>query len=163
VRLVVASLALAALLVPLSFAGGTESRVFVPGESLGGVRLGMSKAQVLRAWGRRHGVCRECSRTTWYFNERSFEPQGTGVVFERGRVVQAFTVWQPSGWTTPSGLELGEPEGALAESGVVTAERRCEGYEAHVSQGEKVDSVLYVFRGRLWGFGLVRPEKNPCP
>ena len=35
-------------------------------------------------------------RQTWYFNDEPFMPQGTGVVFEKGRVVQAFTVWQPT-------------------------------------------------------------------
>jgi hypothetical protein len=60
--------------------------VLVPGETLGGVRIGMTKAEVGANWGDRRGVCRECRRTTWYFNYRPFQPQGAGVVFERGRV-----------------------------------------------------------------------------
>jgi hypothetical protein len=140
----------------------SEERTFVPGDSLGGVRLGMTKEQVLRKWGKRHGVCRGCARLTWYFNERPFEPRGTGVVFARGRVAHAFTVWQPSRWSATNGLELGDDEGEVAESGLVVDERECAGYEAHVSPGRRGDSVLYVFRGRLWGFGLIRPGGDPC-
>jgi hypothetical protein len=157
-------LAFAVALVLAAGSGGEPlSRVFVPGESLGGVELGMTRAQVLREWGRRHGVCRDCTRTTWYFNQRRFQPQGKAVVFERGRVVQAFTVWQPTGWATPGGLELGDAEGGLAESGLILEERRCVGYDAHVSTDKGADSVVYVFRERVWGFGLVRPGTNPCP
>jgi hypothetical protein len=160
-RLLVAvvAFAVAASSLPAQTTGG---RTFVPGDSLGGVRVGMTKAEVLGKWGKRHGVCRGCPRLTWYFNERPFEPQGTGVVFARGRVVHAFTVWQPSRWSSTNGLELGDDEGKVAESGLVVDERECAGYEALVSRGRRGDGVLYVFRGRLWGFGLIRPGEDPC-
>lgn len=161
-RLVVAFAAFALAASSLG-AQTSGTRTFIPGDSLGGVRLGMTPAQVLRAWGKRHGVCRDCLRATWYFNERRFEPQGTGVVFEQGRVVKAFTVWSPTDWRTRSGLELGDPEGKLADSGLVLEERRCAGYDAYVSEGRRADSAIYVFRGRLWGFGLVTPRSNVCP
>ena len=67
----------------------------------------MTRGRRAATWGKRHGVCQDCADPTWYFNDKPFEPQGTGVVFDDGRVAHAFTVWRPSGWTTPEGLLLG--------------------------------------------------------
>ncbi len=139
-----------------------ERGLFVPGVSLGGVEIGMTQRQVLRAWGTRHGVCRGCARPTWYFNYRPFEPQGAGVVFRRGRVAHVFTLWQPEGWRTADGIELGADEGELGKGLVVFEERRCAGYTAHVASGPSGLSVFYVYDERLWGFGLIRPGANPC-
>jgi hypothetical protein len=136
--------------------------VFVPGVSLGGVELGMTRAGVSRAWGRRHGVCRDCPRETWYFNYRPFEPQGTGVVFHRGRVVHLFTLWKPAGWRTSEGLELGAARGEVGKGLVVRDERTCDGYVAMLAPGPSAESVFYVYDGRLWAFGLIRPGEDPC-
>ena len=122
----------------------------------------MTKREVLRAWGSRRGVCRSCPRTTWYFNYRPFEPEGAGVVFQRGRVAQVFTLWQPDGWRTADGLELGADEGELGKGLVILEERRCSGYTALVGAGESALSVFYVYEERLWGFGLIRPDGDPC-
>jgi hypothetical protein len=139
-----------------------KAGLFVPGKSLGGVTLGMSQANVLRVWGKRHGVCRECARTTWYFNYRPFEPQGAGVAFERGRVVRVFTVWRPDGWRSGSGLVLGDDAGRISELEGPYREQRCGPYKALVSRTGKVESVFYVFHERLWAFGLMRAGRSPC-
>jgi hypothetical protein len=136
--------------------------LFVPGRSVAGVELGMTRAGVLATWGRRHGVCRDCDERTWYFNEVPFRPQGTGVVFEDGRVAHAFTVWKPEGWTTPEGLELGAPGGEIGETYGELTERRCPGYLALVRDGSRADTAFYVYEDELWGFGLVRPGRSPC-
>ena len=136
--------------------------LFVPGRSLAAVELGMTRAEVLGTWGERHGVCRECAEPTWYFNERPFRPQGTGVVFESGRVVHAFTVWKPSGWTTPEGLDLGAPGGEVGEIYGELAQRRCAGYTALVQEQSGARSVFYVYEDELWGFGLLTPGRSPC-
>lgn len=167
----ISALAAAAAVLALALPGGISSRaalgspndrVFVPGTSLGGVRLGMTKADVLRAWGKRHGVCRDCRRTTWYFNYRPFEPQGTGVVFARGRVAHAFTLWQPDGWRTAGGLALGDDPEAVREAHAVLEERSCDGYTALVARAPLAHSVFYVYRDELWGFGLTEPAGSPC-
>jgi len=136
--------------------------LFRPGRSVAGVELGMTKAQVLARWGDRHGVCRDCTRTTWYFNERPFRPQGMGAVFERGRVVHAFTVWQPEQWRTPEGLELGAPGGEIGATYGELTERRCAGYTALVRDHAASRSVFYVYEDEAWGFGLARAGANPC-
>ena len=158
----VSAVALAAATAEADAARLPERGVFVPGRSLAGARLGMTKADVLRVWGKRHGVCRGCRRTTWYFNYRPFEPEGAGVVFRRGRVVRLFTVWQPAGWRTPGGLVLGDGAGRVTELYGNLARRRCSGYIALVSSRRRAQSVFYVYRGKLWGFGLARPRMSPC-
>jgi hypothetical protein len=136
--------------------------IFRPGESLGGVRLGMTPAQVLDTWGARHGVCRSCRRPTWYFNERPFRPEGTGVVFDEGRVAHVFTVWRPAEWRTPEGLELGQPGGEIGQTYGELTELACSGYTALVRDHPTSRSVFYVFEDELWGFGLTRPGESPC-
>jgi hypothetical protein len=148
----------------VSAVAGAPPRVgrFVPGESLGGVRLGMTTKDVLAAWGKRHGVCRDCPSSTWYFNYRPFQPQGTGVVFDHGRVAQAFTVWRPTGWKTPDGLFLGAESSDVSRIYGSLDKRECTFYSALLGPGRRVTSVFYVFRDKVWGFGLMRPDASPC-
>ena len=72
--------------------------VLVPGRSLGGIRLGMTQPQVERAWGTNYGRCRNCTRTTWYFNYEKYHAQGAAVSFRNGRVDAVWTLWKPDGW-----------------------------------------------------------------
>jgi hypothetical protein len=155
--------ALAALVLVLPAAaepptGGT----FTPGVSLAGVELGLTRSEVLEAWGSRHGVCRDCREPTWYVNERPFEPEGGGVVFEDGRVVHAFTVWQPTGWVTPEGLELGAPAGDIGATYGELAEIDCGDYLALVDNAPEATSAFYVYQGEVWGFGLLSRGRSPC-
>jgi len=66
-RLCAAVAATAALLTPAAAAAPPEAGVLAPGTSLGGVRLGMTKADVRRTWGSSYGRCRDCDR--WYGQE----------------------------------------------------------------------------------------------
>lgn len=138
--------------------GGT----FTPGESLAGVRLGLTQAEVLATWGQRHGVCAACFEATWYFNERPFQPEGAGVVFAGGRVVHAFTVWQPEGWSTPEGLELGVAAGEIGATYGELAEQDCGNYLALVRAEPTAESAFYVYEDEVWGFGLYEPGRSPC-
>ncbi|NUT55556.1 MAG: FUSC family protein, partial [Thermoleophilia bacterium] len=69
---------LLALAVPAA-AAPPGAGVLVPGQSLGGVRLGATKAAVERSWGRAYGICRGCERETWSFNYYAFQPRGAAV------------------------------------------------------------------------------------
>jgi hypothetical protein len=146
-----------------SGAGAAPERgLFAPGERLGDVRIGMTKEQVRRVWGDRYGVCRDCLHTTWYFNYRPFLPQGVGVVFERTRVTQVFTVWQPDGWRTPEGLVLGEPAAEIARTYGPLDRRECGRYYALVETGARAQTAYYVFEDEVWGFALTLPDASPC-
>jgi hypothetical protein len=151
----------AALAAPAVAAAPAEG-VFVPGESLGGLGLGLTKAEVRKRWGSRFGLCRNCARSTWYFNLKPFEPQGAGVEFRRHRVARVFTVWRPLGWHTDDGLELGVQLDELREAVPGLEVRRCDGYEAYLTETGGSTSVYYVYRGRLWGFGLMSQRLSPC-
>jgi hypothetical protein len=156
-----AALCTALALPALAFAP-VRTGVLVPGKSLGSVRLGMTKSEVLSAWGKRHGVCKDCSQQTWYFNYQPFKPQGTGVVFDQGRVSHAFTVWRPIGWKTTEGLFLGAQSSDIARIYGSLDKRECASYDALLLPGKRVTSVFYVFRDKVWGFGLMRPDASPC-
>jgi len=136
--------------------------MFVPGQSLGGVRLGSLQSEVLSIWGKQHGVCTECRTPTWYFNYKPFMPQGVSVTFEKGRVARAFTVWRPTGWKTPDGLFLAADASDVARIYGSLNKRQCARYEALLLPGKKVTSVFYVFRDKVWGFGLMTPDASPC-
>src|SRR5687767_8268793 len=81
-------------------AGPPGAGVLVPGRSLGGLRLGMTLAQVEAAWGRAYGRCRSCARPTLFFNLYAHRPEGAGVELRRGRVSTVFTLWAPGAWQT---------------------------------------------------------------
>jgi hypothetical protein len=154
--------AAAALALPGTAFAPPKKGVLVPQESLAGVRLGMTKDGVLAAWGKRHGVCRGCEEETWYFNYDPFQPQGSGVAFEHGRVARVFTVWRPVGWKTSDGLFLGAPASDVARFYGSLDKRECASYQALRVPGKRVTSVFYVFRDKVWGFGLMKPDASPC-
>jgi hypothetical protein len=161
-RAVAAALVAVALGASAAAAAPPKQGVLVPGRSLGGIRIGMTKADVRLAWGTAFGRCRECLRETWYFNYVRFEPQGAGVIFRRGRVVHVFTIWQPQGWHTANGLTLGAGDYEVTRTYGALQELTCAGYSAFVLRGSRAQTVFYVDGGKLWGFGLTRPESSPC-
>ncbi len=159
--------ALAALLAALALAtsaAGAPPRVgvLVPGERLGGLRIGMTKQDVRRVWGASFGRCRGCKNETWYFNYRPFYPEGAGVAFEGKRVVHVFTLWQPKGWRTAGGLALGAAEAEVTRLHPAAVRQACGRYSALVLYGRRAQSAFYVYQGELWGFGLLRPGATPC-
>jgi hypothetical protein len=158
-----AVLAAALVLVLPAAAEPPTGGTFAPGVSLAGVGLGFSHAEVIDAWGAVHGVCRDCEEPTWYVNERPFQPQGVGVVFEGGgQVVHVFTVWQPEGWSTPESLELGAPAGDIGATYGELAEIDCGDYVALVDNDPEATSAFYVYEDEVWGFGLLRRGREPC-
>lgn len=151
------------LLATVALAGGLpESGTLVPGESLGGLRLGATPARVTAVWGPDHGVCRSCRHTTWYFTYRAFEPQGAGVELRRGRVSALFTLWQPPGWRTPQGLRLGDDASRVTALYGPLPRVRCAGYDALTLRRGRTLTAFYVLRDELWGFGLARAGARPC-
>ena len=160
--LAVAPFVAALVLVLPAAAEPPTGGAFTPGVSLAGVELGLTRAEVLEAWGSRHGVCRDCEEPTWYVNERPFQPEGMGVTFEQGRVAHAFTVWQPEGWVTPEGLELGAQAGDIGATYGELAEIDCGDYLALVDNAPTATSAYYVYEDEVWGFGLLERGRSPC-
>ncbi len=55
--------------------------VLTPGQSLGGVRLGDTQAEVNARWGTRYTLCTVCTRPTWLYTYGSGSPAGAAVSF----------------------------------------------------------------------------------
>jgi hypothetical protein len=149
-------LALAAMTVSLPHAG-----VLVPGRSLGGVRIGERAAEVRAALGA-HGVCTACATATWYFTYAKFTQPGLAVELHGGRVSAVYTLWQPSGWHTRSGLRLGAVEEQVTRLAAPVIPVVCPGYTALVRDSATARTTYYIVGGKLWGFGLMRARTSPC-
>jgi hypothetical protein len=143
-------------------AGLPRAGVLVPGHSLGGIHLGESPGAVRAALGTVYGTCRGCPNRTWYFTYRQFGRHGLAVEFEQGRVSAVYTLWQPHGWHAPHKLRLGAKPLAVHERAGPLRTVVCSGYDALVADSFRARTVYYLYRGRLWGFGLVARGGNPC-
>ena len=136
--------------------------VLVPGQSLGGIELGATGAEVERRWGRAYGVCRGCAAETWYFNYFAFQPRGAGVELRKGRVTAVFTLFQPTGWRTARGLTLGDSVARITSVYGALVRRECGGYAVLELPGRGATTAFYVLDDRLWAFGLIRSGLPLC-
>jgi hypothetical protein len=142
--------------------GLPQHGVVVPGKSFGGLRLGALGAQVEASWGKRHSSCQGCSRPTWYFTYKRFEPQGAGVAFVRGAASSFFTLWSPAGWHTNRGLTIGDQEARITKLYGTLPRAECGTYSALVLRRGGADTQFYVYRGEVWGFGVSSAGAPPC-
>jgi hypothetical protein len=154
VRALLSVLAVAATLPPQG--------VLVPGASLGGVRLGDTRAAVVARWGTGYGVCRGCAATTLYFNVRPYEPSGAAVTFKRGRVVALTTLWSPPGWQTSKGVLVGDNTAGGTSVYGALPRTSCAGYDAFALRTRRAVTAIYVRSDIVWGFGLMRPSQPVC-
>lgn len=139
-----------------------QGGVFVPGKSLGGVRLGATEAQVRTLWGPRAGVCRSCADHTLYFTYGRFERAGAGVEFRRGRAVAVFTLWRPDGWRTDRGVRLGDPTVSLSGVYGTLPRVECGHYHARILRRGASVSAFYVKGDAVWAFGLLSRSARVC-
>jgi hypothetical protein len=117
---------------------------------------------VRATWGRAYGRCRGCERETWYFNYFAFQPRGTGVEFRRGRVSALFTLYQPAGWRTSRGVELGDRvERVTSVYGALTR-LECGDYYALLLPRRGSMTAFYVLEDHVWAFGLLASGAPVC-
>jgi hypothetical protein len=161
-RALLTAAAILALTVAPAAAAPPTAGELVPGESLGGLRLGATKTQVERAWGRAYGICTNCPRETWYFNYFAFEPEGVGTEIRGGRTAALFTLHSPAGWRSRQGLELGAGVAEVRGTYGVLTRFDCNGYYALVLERPRTRTAFYILRERLWAFGLSRPSVGVC-
>jgi hypothetical protein len=136
--------------------------VLVPGQSLGGIELGVTTAELERSWGRAYGVCKGCPQETLYFNYYAFQPSGAGVQLRAGKVAAIFTLYQPAGWHSSRGLRLGDSETRITSIYGALVRRQCVGYSVLVLPGKAATTAFYGLDGRVWAFGLFRPGLPVC-
>lgn len=169
--LAVAALAAVVLATPLVPAAAAAPAllprpgILVPGESLAGIRLGMTKARVRALLGSNRGTCSSCAWETWYFQLRPFEPEGLAVEFQGGRVSFLATLWSPPGWRTQGGIVLGAPEARLDALHANLMLEECPertGYSLLVRRETGATTGYLVVDGKLWGFMLALPRAPLC-
>ncbi len=161
-RLLFVVACLLALAVAPAAAAPPSTGLLVPGTSLGGLALGDTEAEVEAAWGRAYGRCGSCRRETWYFNYFAFQPRGAAVEFRRGRVAAIYTLYQPLGWRTRVGLELGDPVARVTATFGALMRVECGGYYALLLPRRSTTTAFYVLDGRLWAFGLSASGMPVC-
>jgi len=155
--------AVAALLATATAAAELpRTGTLAPGRSLGGIRLGESPEAVRAALGTFYGICRACSRRTWYFTYRPFARQGLAVELADGRVSGIYTLWRPAGWQAPHQLGFGTSVLAVHRLTGASHTVKCRGYESLVRDSAHARTAYYLFDGRLWGFGLFPRGASPC-
>ena len=159
--LLVTLFAAAALAVPAA-AGLPRAGTLVPGQSLGGIRLGESAHAVRAALGRGFGICNDCARPTWYFTYKSLDPHGLAVELVHRRVVAVYTIWQPKGWRATNGLRLGATPLQVHKRAGRLRTIACNGYDALVADRPGSRTAYSLYAGSLWGFGLFRAHWSPC-
>src|SRR5579862_8759256 len=55
----------------------------VPGQSIGGIQIGMTPQQVMQRWGHTYDICDDCGkRLVWLFEYRGSEPLGAAIKFD---------------------------------------------------------------------------------
>jgi hypothetical protein len=134
----------------------------VPGRSLGGIRIGETAKQVRAQLGRDYGVCRGCATTTWYFTYKPFTRSGLAVELARGRVAAVWTIWRPSGWHAAKSLRLGALQEQVDAVAGPLVPLVCAGYDVLTRDDAGIRTAYYIVDGKLWGFGLLRRDANPC-
>lgn len=134
----------------------------VPGVSLGGVQLGESAHAVRATLGTFYGRCTDCVRPTWYFTYKRYDEHGLAVEFTGGRVSAVYTLWEPAGWRSTNGLELGASPLEVHRRVGFLRTITCPGYDALVADGRHARTAYYIYLDGLWGFGLFRRDAEPC-
>jgi hypothetical protein len=162
VRLTLVLACLVALAAPAALAAPPATGLLVPGTSLGGLALGDTEAEVEAAWGRAYGRCRNCPRETWYFNYFAFQPRGAAVEFRQERVAAIYTLYEPTGWRTRIGLELGDPVARVTSTFGALVHVECGGYYALLLVRRGTTTAFYVLDGRVWAFGLLASGIPVC-
>jgi hypothetical protein len=159
---IAAAAAIALTIAGAATAGPPGAGVLVPGRSLGGVRLGMTLAQVEARWGRAYGRCRSCTRPTLYFNMYAFRPEGAGVELRGGRVSAVFTLWAPGAWQATNGLRIGDNAAQATALFGPLPRTSCAGYDALSLRSRRAVTAVYLVSGEVWGFGLLDGAAPIC-
>ena len=159
------------LAAPAAALAGTHREAALPvrgllisGESLGGVSLGDSPADVEATWGTDYTVCTTCRQTTWYFMYPT-KPVGAAVIFDKtDRAIAVFTLGTPFGWRTEKGLPLGDDIHTMTAlyPAPQMAWKACIGYSALSTRNGSTVTSIYTQAEVVYGFALTVPGRSVC-
>jgi hypothetical protein len=135
--------------------------ILVNGESLGGLRLGDTKADVRKLWGHRFTVCSTCEPETWFYWYPSRDRGGIGVEFRKGEVTGVYTLGRTVGWRSTDGLKVG---GYMSDEEMheKSVWKNCSGYSAKLETSHDAVTSVFTVGPVVWGFSLTRPSESVC-
>jgi hypothetical protein len=145
-------------------AGSFPTRgVVVPGKTIGGVALGMSKTQVKGRWGSGYTLCTSCGTiTTWLYEYRGGEPLGAAVRFNKAdKVIAVFTLGSPAGWGL-KGVMIGDPVSNVYNLFGNTGSQNCIGYNALTVDIDGSVTSFYASSGVIYGYALTVRAESAC-
>jgi len=141
--------------------------VLAPGKSLGGIRIGQTAAQVIKAWGRNYKVCpkTDCkgAAVVWYYIYSHGDPLGAAVRFRNGKVVAVFTLGSPAGWHTAQGLLVGDSVERANQLYGQLGWSVCIGYGAMTMRnGTNTVTSIFTTGEAIYGFAITKPGETIC-
>jgi hypothetical protein len=196
-RKFISALAVSALVAcAFQAAAGAQSANFpvkglvVPGQSIGGITLGMTETQVEQHWGHNFYVCTKCgSNLVWLFEYPGSEPLGAAIKFgvpassgvtaastakagsktttpppklnPAAKVVAVFTLGSPTGWGT-KGAMMFDPVSNVYNLFGNTGDAQCIGYDALTVRIGGSTMSFYTASGVIYGYALTAPSQPPC-
>jgi hypothetical protein len=186
--------ALAALVVLAAASARSDNfpshGVVVPGQSIGGITLGMTEQQVEQHWGHGFFVCTKCGKNlVWLFEYPGAEPLGAAIKFDApasagvtptstktttskvpstlaklnasAKVVAVFTLGSPLGWGT-KGAMMFDPVSNVYNLFGNTGDAQCIGYDALTVRIGSSTMSFYTASGVIYGYALTAPTQSPC-
>ena len=164
--------------------------VVVPGQSIGGITLGMTEKQVEQHWGHSFDVCTKCGPIlVWLFEYPGAEPLGAAIKFgvpassgvtptttaksgsktstpppkldPSAKVVAVFTLGSPTGWGT-KGAMMYDPVSNVYNLFGNTGDAQCIGYDALTVRIGASTMSFYTASGVIYGYALTAPSQPPC-
>jgi hypothetical protein len=191
-RLALAAAALAALAVTAAAGARTTNfpshGIVVPGQSIGGITLGMTEQQVEQHWGHGFFVCQKCGKNlVWLYEYPGAEPLGAAIKFNvppgkapaastpgktattpttttinpAAKVVAVFTLGSPLGWGT-KGAMMFDPVSNIYNLFGNTGDAQCIGYDALTVRIGQSTMSFYTASGVIYGYALTAPSQPPC-
>jgi hypothetical protein len=115
-------------------------------------------------WGSHFTHC--CSPGTWFYvYPPPSDPVGAAVEFRNGRVVAVYTLGEPAGWHTETGIRVGQIiDNPTAAKGTSTSKYvACAGYGAKSTRSASGAVTSLLTQGAsVYGFALTAPSVSPC-
>ena len=88
--------------------------VVVPGQTIGGISIGMTEAQVVQHWGHNYYICTSCgSQLTWLYTYPGAEPLGAGIKFDIKASAAGVKTTTTKGSTTKGKVTTTAPKTAV--------------------------------------------------
>jgi hypothetical protein len=178
----------------LALAAGASARttnfpargIVVPGQSIGGITLGMTELQVQQRWGHNFSICHKCgSNLVWLYEYPGSEPLGAAIKFSvpeassvkvtttgktttvtpvpnpAAKVIAVFTLGSPVGWGT-KGAMMFDPVSNVYNLFGNTGDSQCIGYDALTVRIGQSTMSFYTASGVIYGYALTAPTQSPC-